>query len=98
MHKSKRGYTETLGGIWFTPFLVNVEKSGERELEGSFKISGKGVNLWVRVYSTNYGKRARVTVSYFDGSQWKNTPALWIDKKLYTQLSEHLKKLADNLT
>jgi hypothetical protein len=77
---------------------VNVEKRGERELEGSFKISGKGVNLWVRVYSTNYGKTARITISYLDGSHWKNTPALWINKRLCLQLAERIKKLEDKLT
>lgn len=49
------------------PFLVDVNKSGDKDLEGAFKISGKGVNLWVRVYSANYGNRARITVSYIDG-------------------------------
>jgi len=80
------------------PFLVDVKKSGDKEFEGAFKISGKGVNLWVRIYSTNYGNKARITVSYLEGTEWKNTPALWIDKKLCTQLSERLKKLTDNLT
>jgi hypothetical protein len=65
---------------------------------GVFKISGKGINLWVRIYSTNYGNKARITVSYLEGTEWKNTPALWIDKRLCIQLTERLEKLADDLT
>ena len=80
------------------PVIVDVEKGGEKEVEGAFKISGKGVNLWVRIYNTEYGKRARITVSYLEGGVWKNTPAIWIDRKLCAQLAEKLLKIEAELT
>ncbi len=80
------------------PVIVDVEKSGEKEVDGAFKISGKGVNLWVRIYNTGYGSRARITVSYLENGIWKNTPALWIDKRLCAQLAQKLQKLEGKLT
>jgi len=38
------------------PFIVDVEKSVNKEVEGAFKISAKNVNLWIRIYNTGYGK------------------------------------------
>jgi hypothetical protein len=29
------------------PIILDVERTGEREVEGAFKISAKGVNLWL---------------------------------------------------
>jgi len=55
------------------PFIVDVEKSGDKEVEGAFKISAKNVNLWVRICNTGYGKRARITMSYLEDGVWKNT-------------------------
>jgi hypothetical protein len=51
-----------------------------------------GINLWVKAYSTNYGNKARITVSYLEEAEWKNTLALWLNKKLCIQLTERLKK------
>ncbi|MEM0313703.1 MAG: hypothetical protein QW056_02275 [Candidatus Bathyarchaeia archaeon] len=80
------------------PIIVDVEKSGEKELDGAFRISAKGVNLWVRIYNTGYGGRARITVSYFEDGVWKTTPAIWIDKNLCNQLIEKLLMLEEKLT
>ena len=80
------------------PIIVDVEKGGEKEVEGAFKISGKGVNLWVRIYNTGYGKSARITVSYLEDGVWKNTPAIWVDRKLCSKLVEKLLKLEEKLT
>jgi hypothetical protein len=66
-------------------------------LEGSFKISGKGVNLWVRIYRTDYGNRVKLTVSYLEANEWRNTPAIWLDGRTCAQLVERLKKLADKM-
>jgi hypothetical protein len=51
------------------PFIADVERTGEKEVEGAFKISAKGVNLWVRVYRTNFGGRVKVTVSYLEAKR-----------------------------
>jgi hypothetical protein len=51
------------------PFIADVERTGEKEVEGAFKISAKGVNLWVRIYRTNFGGRVKVTVSYVEGNE-----------------------------
>lgn len=80
------------------PVIVDVEKSGDKELDGAFKISGKGVNLWVRIYNTGYGNKARITVSYLEDGVWKNTPAIWIDKRLCSKFVEKLLKLEGKLT
>jgi len=80
------------------PFIVDVEKSGDKEVEGAFKISAKNVNLWVRIYNTGYGKRARITISYLEDGVWKNTPPIWMDKKLCVQLAEKLLKIEGKLT
>jgi hypothetical protein len=79
------------------PFIADVERSSEKEVEGAFKISAKGVNLWVRVYRTNFGGRVKVTVSYLEGNGWKQTPAIWLDAKTCAQLAERLKNIADKL-
>ena len=34
------------------PIVVDVERRGDRETGGGFRVSGRGVNLWVRVYQT----------------------------------------------
>ncbi|RLI05210.1 hypothetical protein DRO22_03095, partial [Candidatus Bathyarchaeota archaeon] len=62
------------------PIVMDVERRGDRELGGGFRVSGRGVNLWVRVYQTDYGTKARITVSYSDGVNWINTPPLWVDR------------------
>jgi len=80
------------------PFMVEVEKTGKKEVEGAFKISAKGVNLWVRIYNTEYGSRARITMSYLEDGVWKNTPAIWMDKELCAQLIEKLLKIEGKLT
>lgn len=79
------------------PFISDVEKRGVNEIEGAFKIAGKDVNLWVRVYQTEFGKKAKITVSYKEADGWKNTPALWIDRNLCLQLAEKLKRLAESM-
>jgi hypothetical protein len=45
-----------------------------------------GINLWVKAYSTNYGNKARITVSYLEEAEWRNTLALWLNKRLCIQL------------
>jgi len=79
------------------PFIADVETTGDKEVEGAFKISTKGVNLWVRIYRTSFGGRVKVTVSYLEGNEWKNTPAIWLDAKTCAQLAERLKNIADKL-
>ncbi len=79
------------------PFISDVERKGEREVEGSFKISAKGVNLWVRIYRTSFGGRVKLTVSYLDGERWRQTPAIWLDGKTCAQLAERLKNIANKL-
>ena len=71
---------------------------GDRELGGGFRVSGRGVNLWVRVYQTDYGTKARITVSYSDGVNWINTPPLWIDKKTCMEISSRLERISQTLT
>lgn len=34
------------------PFIADVERTGEKEVEGAFKISAKGVNLFPIYLST----------------------------------------------
>jgi hypothetical protein len=79
------------------PVIVDVEKRGEKELDGAFKISAKGVNMWVRIYRTDYGNRAKLAVSYLEANGWKSTPAIWLDGQTCAQLAEKLKKLADKM-
>ena len=79
------------------PFIADVERTGDREVEGAFKISAKGVNLWVRIYRTNFGGRVKVTLSYFEGNEWKQTPAIWLDGKTCAQLAERLKNISSKL-
>jgi hypothetical protein len=79
------------------PFIADIERLSEKEVEGAFKISAKGVNLWVRAYRTNFGGRVKVTVSYVEGNEWKNTPAIWLDAKTCAQLAERLKNIAAKL-
>ena len=79
------------------PFISDVERSSDKEVEGAFKISAKGVNLWVRIYKTNFGGRVKVTVSYLEGNGWKQSPAIWLDAKTCTQLAERLKNIANKL-
>ena len=79
------------------PVIVDVGKSSEKELEGSFRVSGRDVNLWVRVYDTEYGRRVRLTISYNDGYRWINTPPLWMDKNLLEEFIMRLGKLSNTL-
>ena len=80
------------------PIVMDVERRGDRELDGGFRVSGKGVNLWVRVYQTDYGVKARITVSYNDGVNWINTPPLWIDKETCMEISSRLERISQTLT
>lgn len=80
------------------PILLDIERSSDKELGGGFRISGKGVNLWVRVYQTEYGRRVRLTVSYYDGMRWINTPPLWMDKELLERFIWRLNALSKALT
>ena len=79
------------------PIITDVERTGEREVEGAFKISAKRVNLWVRIYRTNFGEKVKITISYLEGNEWKNTPPIWLDKKTCMQLAERLKNVAEKL-
>jgi len=79
------------------PFITDVERSSDKEVEGAFKISAKGVNMWFRIYKTNFGDRVKITVSYLEGNVWKQTPAIWLDAKTCTQLAERLKNIASKL-
>ena len=74
-----------------------VGKSSEKEIGGGFRVSGRNVNLWVRVYDTEYGRRVRLTVSYNDGYRWINTPPLWMDRNLLEEFIMRLGKLSDAL-
>ena len=80
------------------PIVMDVERRGDRELGGGFRVSGRGVNLWVRVYQTDYGTKARITVSYSDGVNWINTPPLWVDKKICMEISSRLDRISQTLT
>jgi len=80
------------------PVLMNVERSSGKELSGGFRVSGRGVNLWVRVYQTDYGRRVRVTMSYFDEGRWVNTPPLWMDRELLERFTGRLNALSKVLT
>ena len=55
------------------------------------------MNLWVRIYRTNFGEKVKITISYLEGNEWKNTPPIWLDKKTCTQLAERLKNVAEKL-
>lgn len=79
------------------PVIVDVERSGEKELEGGFRVSGRNVNLWVRVYETEYGRRVRLTVSYNDGYRWINTPPIWLGKNLLDELVARLSRISATL-
>lgn len=79
------------------PIIVDVGKSSGKELEGGFRVSGRDVNLWVRVYDTEYGKRVRLTISYNDGYKWINTPPLWLDRNLLGEFITRLNRLFSNL-
>jgi len=83
--------------VVMVPLIVNVERSGEKELEGGFRVSGRNVNLWVRVYQTEYGRRVRLTVSYNDGYRWINTPPIWMDKGLLDEFLTRLSRLSATL-
>lgn len=80
------------------PIILDVERSGDKELSGGFRVSGRGVNLWVRIYQTDYGRRVRVTMSYFDGARWVNTPPLWMDSELCQRFAGRLNTLSRVLT
>ena len=80
------------------PVIMDVERSSDKELSGGFRISGKGVNLWVRVYQTDFGRRMRLTISFFDGVRWVNTPPLWIDRRLCERIIARLSMLSEVLT
>ena len=80
------------------PVLMDVEKSSDKELSGGFRVSGKGVNLWVRVYQTDFGRRMRVTISFFDGGRWVNTPPIWIGRRLCERIIARLSMLSEVLT
>ena len=80
------------------PIIMDVGKSSGKELEGGFRVSGRDVNLWVRIYETEYGRRVRLTVSYNDGHRWINTPPLWMDKNLLEEFIMRLGKLSNTLT
>ena len=80
------------------PFLQDLEKSSEKELEGGFRVSGKNVNLWVRIYQTEFGAKARITLSYFEEGRWITTPPLWIDKKLAEGIAGRMSVIADMLS
>lgn len=79
------------------PVIIDVGKSSEKEIGGGFRVSGRDVNLWVRVYDTEYGRRVRLTVSYNDGYRWINTPPLWMDRNLLEEFIMRLGKLSDAL-
>ncbi len=78
--------------------IVDVESRGARELSGGFKVSGRKVNLWVRIYDTEYGRKARITISFHDGTRWINTPPIWLNKNLCEELSLRLRKISEKLT
>jgi len=80
------------------PVVIDVERRGDKEVDGGFRVSGKGVNLWVRIYRTDYGTRARITISYHDGAGWVNTPPLWIDGETCREISTRLDRIAKTLT
>ena len=80
------------------PVIVDLEKKGEKEVSGGFRLSAKKVNLWVRIYETNFGKRARITVSYFNGERWVNTPPIWLNRELCMELSRKLAEISEKLT
>ncbi len=78
--------------------IVDVERKGSRELSGGFRVSGRKVNLWVRIYDTEFGRRVRITMSYHDGVRWVNTPPIWLNKDLCVEVSERLRKISEKLT
>jgi len=78
--------------------IVDIEKKGVREISGGFKVSGKKVNLWVRIYDTEFGRKARITVSFYDGTRWVNTPPIWLNKNLCEELSIRLRRVSEKLT
>ncbi len=80
------------------PVIVDVERSSAKELDGGFRVSGKGINLWIRVYQTDYGKRVRITISYLEDGRWITTPALWIDKTLMDRFLSRLSIISSVLT
>ncbi|RLF10725.1 MAG: hypothetical protein DRJ69_02755 [Thermoprotei archaeon] len=81
-------------GVVVVPVIVDIERGSEKELEGGFRVSGRNVNLWVRVYHTNYGKRVRLTVSYNDGYRWVNTPPIWLGRDLLDELVARLSRIS----
>jgi len=88
-----------VGLVWriIMPVIIDVEKSGGKELDGGFRVSGRDVNLWIRVYDTEYGRRVRLTISYNDGYRWINTPPLWMDRSLLEEFIMRLNKLSNTL-
>jgi len=55
------------------------------------------VNLWVRIYQTDYGRRVRLTISYNDGVKWVNTPPLWMGRSLLKEFIERLNRVSATL-
>lgn len=78
--------------------IVDVERKGVRELSGGFKVSGRKVNLWVRIYDTEFGRKVRITVSFYDGIRWVNTPPIWLNKSLCEEFSARLKSISEKLS
>lgn len=78
--------------------IVDIEKKGNREIEGGFRVSSRRVNLWVRIYDTEFGKRMRITMSYYDGVRWVNTPPIWLSRDLCEELLARLKRISEKLT
>lgn len=74
------------------PIVRDEDVKSARELDGAFRVAGKRTNIWFRFYITRFGNRCRVSMSYFDGEVWRNTPPIWLDEDLLSQLIEKLKR------
>ncbi len=74
------------------PIIRDEDARSARELDGAFRVAGKRTNIWFRFYVTRFGNRCRVSMSYFDGEVWRNTPPIWLDEDLLSQLIEKLKR------
>ena len=78
--------------------IVDIEKKSSRELSGGFKVSSRKVNLWVRVYDTEFGRKVRITMSFHNGVRWVNTPPIWLNKDLCEEFSQRLRKISEKLS
>ena len=78
------------------PVVIKIEKRGEKEIEGGFKVVAKNVNMWVRIYRTVVGIRCRISFSYLDEKgKWKNTPPIWVNGELAREIGENFVRIAD---